>query len=224
MEKSECDAAKSHVQQVSTQIEIIKTNIKEATIVSPINGTVALRSIDIGEKVTDETNLFVIINTMQVYCIAQINEKDLLHITTNQSVELTVDALGNKKFNGKVTIISPILDQSSRTAEVKILCNNNDSQLRPGMFARASIFTQTIKDAIIIPVSSIKESDTTNVFIIKNNLALQKKVTIQERINEEYALINDGLQEGDIIASSSIKLLYDKAKIKIVRQAQQNKL
>ncbi len=224
MEKSECDAAKSHVQQVSTQIEIIKTNIKEATIVSPINGTVALRSIDIGEKVTDETNLFVIINTMQVYCIAQINEKDLLHIKTNQSVELTVDALENKKFNGKVSIISPILDQSSRTAEIKILCNNNDSQLRPGMFARASIFTQTIKDAIIIPVSSIKESDTTNVFIIKNNLALQKKVTIQERINEEYALINDGLQEGDIIASSSIKLLYDKAKIKIVRQAQQNKL
>jgi multidrug efflux pump subunit AcrA (membrane-fusion protein) len=164
---------KSHVQQVSTQIKLLKQILKSNNSF-PINGTVALRSIDIGEKVTDETNLFVIINTMQVYCIAQINEKDLLHIKTNQSVELTVDALENKKFNGKVSIISPILDQSSRTAEIKILCNNNDSQLRPGMFARASIFTQTIKDAIIKSSFINQESYTSNVFIIKNNLHCQR--------------------------------------------------
>lgn len=214
MEQAERDAAQSQVQQVSTQIEIIKTNIKEATIVSPINGTVAIRSIDIGEKVSEDTNLFVIINTAQVYCIVQMNEKDLPLIKTGQSVELAIDALGSKKIQGKVFLISPIVDPSSRTAEVKILCSNTSNELKPGMFARATIHISTIPDAIVIPLSAIKEGEKPAVFCIRNAMAFETPITIQERINEHYALVEKGISSGDIIAISRIKLLYDKAKVK----------
>ncbi|MGB4269415.1 MAG: efflux RND transporter periplasmic adaptor subunit [Spirochaetota bacterium] len=211
MEQAERDAAKSQVEQAKTRIDIIKTNINEASITSPIDGIVAVRSIDIGEKVSEDTNLFVIINTSKVYCISQLNENDLIFIQPGQKAEITIDAL-SKTYYGNVEIVSPVLDQTSRTADVKIICSNHDNNLKPGMFARVSINVQTISNAICIPAPSLKESDSSSVFIIKNNMAFEKKVTVKERINEE--ILVDGLQEGDIIASSQIKLLYDKAKVK----------
>ncbi len=222
MEQAECDAAQSHVQQITTQIEIIKTNIKEATIVSPINGTVAIRSIDIGEKVSEDTNLFVIINTAHVYCIVQINEKDLPLIKKGQSVKLAIDALDKKKITGSVCLISPIVDASSRTAEVKILSSNPANELVPGMFARATIHTGTIPDAIVIPLSAIKDGHRPVVYQIKNNMAFETPVTIQERINEQYALIAAGLSSGDTIANSRINLLYDNAKVKVIQTTSQH--
>jgi len=215
MEQAERDAAKSQVEQAKTRVEIIKTNINEASIKSPIEGIVAVRSIDIGEKVSEDTNLFVIINTAQVYCIAQLNENDIPFIQHGQKAEITIDAIG-KTYTGKVEIVSPVLDQSSRTADVKILCSNKDNSLKPGMFARISICTQTIPHALCIPVTALKESDSSCVFIIKNNMAFEKKVTVKEKINEEVLV--DGLQEGDIIANSQLKLLYDKAKVKPVKK------
>ncbi|MEJ5360880.1 MAG: efflux RND transporter periplasmic adaptor subunit [Spirochaetota bacterium] len=211
MEQAERDAAKSQVEQAKTRLDIIKTNINEASITSPINGIVAVRSIDIGEKVSEDTNLFVIINTSKVYCISQLNENDLIFIQPGQKAEIIIDAL-SKTYYGTVEIVSPVLDQTSRTADVKIICSNNDNNLKPGMFARVSINVQTISNAICIPATSLKESDSSSVFIIKNNMAFEKKVSVKERINEE--ILVDGLQEGDIIASSQIKLLYDKAKVK----------
>jgi len=215
MEQAERDAAKSQVEQAKTRVEIIKTNINEALIKSPIEGIVAVRSIDIGEKVSDDTNLFVIINTAQVYCIAQLNENDIPFIQHGQKAEITIEAIG-KTYTGKVDIVSPVLDQSSRTADVKILCSNKDNSLKPGMFARISICIQTIPHALCISVTALKESDSSCVFIIKNNMAFEKKVTVKEKINEEVLV--DGLQEGDIIANSQLKLLYDKAKVKPVKK------
>lgn len=217
MEQAEYDAAKSHVKQVETQIEIIKTNIREASIVSPINGIVAVRSIDIGEKVTEETNLFVIINTTQVYCISQVNENDLLYIQKGQKASITIDALENKQFTGKVDIVSPVIDQASRTADVKIICSNTRNELKPGMFARTSIFTKTIHNALCIPKTAIKESTTSKVFIIKNNIAFETPITIDQPIDEKMVLIKEGLKPDDIIALSNIKILYDRAKVVITR-------
>ncbi|GAB4220013.1 MAG: efflux RND transporter periplasmic adaptor subunit [Spirochaetota bacterium] len=217
MEQAEYDAAKSHVKQVETQIEIIKTNIREASIISPINGIIAVRSIDIGEKVTEETNLFVIINTTQVYCIAQVNENDLLYIQKGQKASITIDALGNKQFPGKVDIVSPVIDQASRAADIKIICSNTRNELKPGMFARTSIFTKTIHNALCIPKTAIKESSTPKVFIIKNNIAFETPITIDQPIDEKMILIKEGLKPDDIIAISDIKILYDKAKVVITR-------
>lgn len=216
MELAERDAALSQLEQAHTKIEIIKSNIKEASITSPIDGIVAVRSIDIGEKVSEDTNLFVIINTTHVYCIAQLNENDLVQVKTGQKALITVDALENKTFLGNVAIVNPVLDQSSRTADIKILCTNANNSLRPGMFARVAICTYTIPDAVCIPVTSLKESDTSSVFIIKNNMSFEKKVTVKERINEQVLV--EGLQEGDIIANSQIKLLYDKARVKPINK------
>lgn len=215
MEEAERDAAKSQVEQAKTQVEIIKANINEASITSPIDGVVAVRSIDIGEKVSEDTNLFVIINTSEVYCIAQLNEKDIPFVLPEQKAEITIDAL-NKVYSGKVKIVSPVLDQSSRTADVKILCSNKDNSLKPGMFARISICTQTIPHALCIPITALKESDSSSVFIIKNNMAFEKKVTVKDKFDGEVLV--EGLQEGDTIANSQIKLLYDKAKVKPINK------
>jgi RND family efflux transporter MFP subunit len=215
MEEAERDAAKSQVEQAKTQVEIIKANINEASITSPIDGVVAVRSIDIGEKVSEDTNLFVIINASEVYCIAQLNEKDIPFVQPEQKAEITIDAL-NKVYSGKVKIVSPVLDQSSRTADVKILCSNKDNSLKPGMFARISICTQTIPHALCIPITALKESDSSSVFIIKNNMAFEKKVTVKDKFDGEVLV--EGLQEGDTIANSQIKLLYDKAKVKPINK------
>jgi len=215
MERSEVQAAESNLRKIKTSIQILERNIHEATIRSPISGIVAIRNIDIGEKVKEDTNLFVVMNIQHLYMVVNINEKESTQLKKGQSVSFIVDALQGKKFKGTVHLVSPILDTATRTVEVKILCLNSDNQLKPGMFARAEIFTRTFNDAMVIPAKCVKnlDGDAPTVFVCREGMVFGKTIVTGEHVDEETILVTEGLVEGDRIAVSHVQLLKDKMKV-----------
>jgi len=223
MERAQVQNSKNTIDKLKTQIEKLQTTINESVIRSPISGIVAIRGVELGEMIKQDTNLYVIMNVAQVYFISSVNEKDSGSMIKGQKVNFTVDALDKANFKGRIHIVSPLLDKETRTLEVKIIANNYKGTLRPGMFARGIVEIKTIKNMIAIPHKAVQQSNGRHyVYIIRNNTAYKKEITIGPSYGTIYHHLK-GLKKGDIIAASEIRILYDGSPVKIIKGNEKKK-
>ncbi|AYV56422.1 efflux RND transporter periplasmic adaptor subunit [Leptospira kmetyi] len=206
VEKSELDIAIANLKSIQASIDSTNLLIRESTILSPLKGIVAVRSIFPGEAVKEGQAIYVVVDDSEFLLKFAVNESDLNRIKPDQEVEFVVDALPKKKLIGKILIISPIIDPQSRTAEVKVIYKNNEELLRPGMFARAEIKDLNPEPAFFIPAKSIlpgKEKNEGFIFVSKNNLLFKKPVKI-ESVSGENSRITGDLNEGELVAIGNV--------------------
>uniref|UniRef100_A0A7V2ZLV9 HlyD family efflux transporter periplasmic adaptor subunit n=1 Tax=Ignavibacterium album TaxID=591197 RepID=A0A7V2ZLV9_9BACT len=146
----ELKQVKANVERLKANVDLIKKNLNDCYVISPINGIVVKRFIEIGETVTNLSSLIKISDLSQVELMVYVNEKDLPKIKLGQLVEVTVDAFPTKKFDGKIIYISPeaeftpknIQTKEERTKlvfAVKVKIDNPDYELKAGIPADAVI-------------------------------------------------------------------------------------
>ncbi len=114
------------------------TNVQ---IRSPFSGTVLERFVDEGEYVSAGTPLFRIADLSRVWVQIDAYETDLPYLHEGQEVLVTVEGLAGESFTGRTAFIDPVLDETQRTARVRVEVGNHGGRLRPGMFAEALIET-----------------------------------------------------------------------------------
>ncbi len=112
---------------------------KHIDIRSPFRGTVLERHVEEGQYVTPGTPLYSVADLSEVWVQIDAYESDLPYLHVGQEVELTVEAIPDEVFVGKIGFIDPVIDKRNRTARVRVEVKNRDGQLRPGMFASAVI-------------------------------------------------------------------------------------
>ena len=137
-------------------------NLSYCKILSPVDGTVISRNVDIGQTVAASLSapvLFQIANDLAKMQIdANVSEADIGSIEEAQNVSFTVDAFPDRKFTGKVKQIrnSPTTVQNVVTYDVVIEVGNPDLKLRPGMTANASVITAERSGALKIPNAALR--------------------------------------------------------------------
>ncbi len=209
VEFAEAEAARNNLNKIHAEIEKLKINIRETTIKSPITGIVAVRNVEIGERMKQDTDLFVVMNTREIIVVTNINEMEIGTLKKNQPVSFTVDAVPGKVFKGRIFLISPVLDTSTRTVEVKIIASNHNGKLKPGMFARARISLSKEKNTILLPEKAIRnENNESYVFIVNKNTVYKKKITTGKKSGNNL-VVTKGLQENNIVAISDKDILTD---------------
>jgi HlyD family secretion protein len=146
------------------QLDRAKINLTYATIISPINGTVINRAVDVGQTVAASFNtptLFTIaddLTRMQVK--ADIDEADIGEIKDGQKASFTVDAYPDRTFVGTVSSIrlQPTVTQNVVTYTVIIDVPNNDLTLLPGMTANITIKVRSAENVLIVPSGALRFS------------------------------------------------------------------
>jgi HlyD family secretion protein len=147
----EIKQAEAKLNQSRASADLIKKNINDSYIVSPLNGIVVKKYFEVGETVSPMSSLVKISDLTNVELYIYVTELELGKIKLGQKAEVTVDAFKDKKFEGKVTYISPeaeftpknIQTKDERTKlvfAVKIELPNPDFELKSGMPADAKIF------------------------------------------------------------------------------------
>lgn len=126
-----------------------------ASLTSPIDGIVASRSTEPGQIATAGTALMRIVNLKTVYYEPTVSETDIAGIQVGQTVGVQTDALPGKTFQGRVGAIFPAADTGERTFSLRVLVDNPDNVLRPGMFARGAIVTQLHRSVPVVPASAL---------------------------------------------------------------------
>lgn len=117
---------------------------------SPITGVVIKQNFLQGQYFKEGDTLFVISDTTELWLMLDAYEQDITFLRYGQKVEFSVEAYPGEKFYGTVAYIYPVLNESTRTIKVRVVVNNKNGKLKPGMFAHAVVFAQLIEKAIVI--------------------------------------------------------------------------
>ncbi|MDP2753812.1 MAG: efflux RND transporter periplasmic adaptor subunit [Nitrospirota bacterium] len=155
-------AAKSQVAQTEAALNLAETNLRYTKIVSPVDGIVISRNVDVGQTVAasfQTPTLFTIAQDLTKMQIdTNVDEADIGKVLVGQDVEFTVDAYPDITFKGKVWQVrnAPITIQNVVTYDVVIIVGNPELKLKPGMTANVSIIISTKKDVLKIPNAALR--------------------------------------------------------------------
>jgi HlyD family secretion protein len=169
------DSARSTADQAMAQVELDRANIRQqeaslhaaqvnlgfTDIISPVDGTVVSRNVDVGQTVAasfQTPTLFLIaqdLTRMQVD--ASVSESDVGPVRVGQSAEFTVDAFPHHPFPATVTQVrqAPVTVQNVVTYDVVLGVSNPELLLKPGMTANARIITAEQKNVLQVPLQAL---------------------------------------------------------------------
>jgi hypothetical protein len=126
-----------------------------------------------------------------------VNEVDISKIKTGQTVRLGVDAFPDRKYTGIVTDVSNVGEQlrnsDAKVFEVLVRMNQSDSILRPSMTTSNEILISTVQDVIYIPLEALYADSVP--FVYRTNGT--KQIVIPGEMNDNFRIIEQGLEEGD---------------------------
>jgi HlyD family secretion protein len=160
--KSQIESYKAQVEQTKAALKVAETNLRYATIRSPVSGTVISRNVDVGQTVAaslQAPTLFTIAkNLTEMQVDSNVSEADVGRIAVGQEATFTVDAYPERIFRGKVSEIrnAPIIVQNVVTYDVVILVENKDLKLKPGMTANVSVMIAHRDGALKIPNAALR--------------------------------------------------------------------
>ncbi|MBF0329368.1 MAG: efflux RND transporter periplasmic adaptor subunit [Nitrospirae bacterium] len=160
--KAQLSAAKAQVAQTKAALRYSNTNLEYTRILSPVDGIVVSRNVDVGQTVAASFQTPTLFNIAQDLTKMQIDsnvaEADIGKILVGQNVEFTVDAYPDIVFKGKVSEIrnAPITVQNVVTYDVVIRVDNSELKLKPGMTANVAIIITTAKDVMKIPNAALR--------------------------------------------------------------------
>jgi len=182
---------------------------QKAPVESTLTGVVGRVFVDIGESVNSQTPVAFVVNAEKAKVELDIPEKYISKISLLQEARVRVDAWPEEEFLGKITKISPVIELSTRSATIEVTVDNPERKLRSGMFAKVGIVLEEKQEALaIIKEAVIGREPDTYVFVIENNKASFKKVTLGIREGPYYE-IKSGIKKGDLVVVMGQQKLYE---------------
>ena len=159
---AQVNANKALVQQAAAGLRTAETNLRYTRILSPVDGIVVSRNVDVGQTVAASFQTPTLFNIAQDLTKMQIDtsvaEADIGKIQVGQLVEFTVDAYPDSPFQGHVSEIrnAPITVQNVVTYDVVVKVENPELKLKPGMTANVSIIVSSKKDVLRISNTALR--------------------------------------------------------------------
>jgi len=163
-DKAQINSAKAQIAQASAMLNTNLTNLQYTKIISPVDGIVITRNVDVGQTVAasfQTPTLFLVAQDLTKMQIdTNVAEADIGKVKVNQDVTYTLDGYSDMTFKGKVkqVRITPTTIQNVVTYDVVISVENKDMKLKPGMTANVSIITNNKENIKTVPNSALRFS------------------------------------------------------------------
>jgi HlyD family secretion protein len=173
---------KNNLEIQKLSLDELKKNLNDATVTSPIDGTVTMVNADAGEPATGL--MFVVEDTDHPVVQTSIGEYDIGSIKVGQEVTIKTDSTGDKEYTGTVSKIAPtaLKDQSGNTDAssdisfaTEVTLNNSDPNIKIGMNARLTIKLSEKKDVYSVPYDAVITHDDGSTWINAQDPAVTNK-------------------------------------------------
>ena len=176
------------------------------SLYSHVDGTVSEIAVNVGSHVMDGKPIFKVSNLNTVWANFDVYENQLYLFKVGQEIEITTKAFKGKVIKGKVSFIDPILDEQTRTVNLRVVLNNKNHTLKPGMFVEGKI-ENTIKKSneIEVPATAVLWTGKRSVVYVKAHVSEPifelREVILGNKIGEHYVIL-EGLENGDEVVSN----------------------
>ena len=198
------------------EIEESETVQDHIVINSPLDGVIIDRIAVEGSYVEAGTPIAALASLDRVFVDLEAYERDLPWLVEGQTAEFTFAGLANRSFAGRVAQINPFIDEQRRTARVRVLVENPDGALKPGMFARGVIQSRLGEPGgaeewreeipLVIPATAALITGRRAVVYVKIPNTERptfelRQVTLGPRAGEDYIVL-DGVNAGELVVTN----------------------
>ena len=216
--QAQIDQAKAQVVAAQGQYRSAEAQVAYSEVHSPGSGIISDRPLYPGDIAQAGTPLLVVMDVSRVVARLNVPVADATSIKVGQPATVTlVD--GAKEAQGKVTVVSPATDQASATVQVWVQMDNPDRSLKAGAAVHVSIVTETIKNAMLVPVAAILPGETggTAVLVIdSDSVAHRRAVQLGIKQGDKVQVLTGVAAREDVVVVGGLGV-DDKAKVKVVQ-------
>ena len=211
--KAQWEQAKSALEQA----KLAYNHAAENTVLrSPITGFVTAKNYDNGDMTSPQLPVVVIQQIAPVKAAIGVSEQYYASLKKGTTASLTVDALGDETFSGKVTNIFPTLDPTTHTVSTEIEIANKENKLRPGMYARVHLDFGS-REALTIPDKAVVRQAGTGaryVYVFSEGKAIYRAVELGAQQGDYYEVLS-GLNAGDQVIISAPSTLKNGLSVRV---------
>jgi membrane fusion protein, multidrug efflux system len=213
--REEYDIVMNQLGSMKADRDIIKAAINKTEIRAPFNGVIGLKYVNEGSYVSPATRIASVQNINPVKVDFSIPEKYSGMVLKGDEVNFSSEAT-SQQFTGKVFAIEPKIDLSTRTLQIRAICDNKNEKILPGSFAKIELRLKETPDALMIPTQAlIPVLKGQTVFISKDGLAQSVPVKTGVRTDANVQ-ITEGISAGDTIITTGINSLKPKTPVKVI--------
>lgn len=204
--RSEWDAAKMTLDIRKTSYENLLEN---TSLLSPLSGVITARNYDNGDMYSGGNPVLVVEQIAPVKLIINISESYFTKVKKGAAVTVRLDVYGNEEFGGKVSLVYPTIDASTRTFPVEVTVENKDLRVRPGMFARVTVDFGTQNNVVVPDMAIVKQvgSGDRYVYVYEDGKVYYRKVVLGRRMGAEYELLSGVADNARVVVAGQARLL-----------------
>jgi membrane fusion protein (multidrug efflux system) len=215
------DESAANLEVAQAKLALAQATAARLKIMAPFDGTVGIRSINLGDYLKDGADVVNLEDMDAIYVDYRLPERFQSQVKVGQRAQIDIDALPGRKFAALVLAIDPLIDANGRSVGVRACIDNRRMQLRPGMFARvATVFAQKEK-ALVIPEEAIVPQGGRQ-FVIRLIDGPEGKVTqrVEVKVGSRSpgkVEIVDGLAAGEtVVVAGQQRLQRDGMAVRVI--------
>jgi RND family efflux transporter MFP subunit len=198
--EAEYKAARASTTRAKALVDIAEQRLTKTEITAPFAGLISARTVELGQTLAPGTPVMGLVDLAEMRVKIYVAERDYVDLDPDDPVSVTVEAYPDRSFKGRIDVIGVKADPQTNTFAVEVLVDNPELVLKAGLSARVKIVSRVIKDAILIPQSTVLyREDRQEVFVVdENNTAQTRRVTLGRNRNSDVEILG-GLKPGDAL-------------------------
>jgi membrane fusion protein, copper/silver efflux system len=187
--------------------------IRAVTLRSPVSGIVLTKSALLGMRVTTADTLYVVADLSSVWILADVYELDLSFVRAGQRAQVTL-ASSDQRLTGRVTFVSPVVDEVTRTAKVRIELPNPGGLFKPEMYANVTL-EKPLANVITVPDSAVMQTGTRSIVFVQTAPGQFTPREVQAGVKAEGLYeIRSGVQAGETVVADANFLVDSESRLK----------
>ncbi|WP_248926811.1 efflux RND transporter periplasmic adaptor subunit [Paenibacillus hamazuiensis] len=211
--------SKAQLEQKQVSLSNLMEQLKDGTLLSPVDGIVTAINTPIGQNAGNGSNIMTVAAVDPILATVNVSEANIGKMKVGMEMKVNVPTLG-KTYDGVISAIRPTLDATTKSYGVDIKVNDPKGELLPGMFATSSMKSEG-RTAIMVPADAVLSQPSGNaVFVVQDGRAKKVSVKVGTLTSSLYEIVS-GLKEGDELVVKGQELLSDKAAVQVVKPGQE---
>lgn len=196
--------ARANVAALEQQLAVARKSVNDTAIYAPIDGLVAERFVNPGERVAVDAKLFTIADLEMMEVEALVPARDVPQLRIGQKVVLHVEGFGDRNFDAHIERINPTAQSGSRSIPVYVLLKNPEHVLRGGMFGAGEAVLAEAAGVVAIPGEAVREENGARVvYVLKDNRLERRSVKVAlEGTADGRVGIAVGVAENEIVVAT----------------------
>lgn len=189
------DTDQAQLDNLKAQLAEQKATLQKKIIVAPFSGRLGIRKVDIGQFLNAGETIVTVQQLDPIYLDFFVPQQKISSLKVGQKISLVSDSATGKIFKGEVKAINAIVDETTRNIEVRATFRNTNKELRPGMFASATLQKEEVKSHLTLPQTAITFNPYGNtVFVVHKDGKINEG---KPRLIVKTAFVETGAKRGD---------------------------